>query len=181
MKQSATVYYCIAETNTFVLFCSRSTGVSECTLEEEKQRQDEGSLRALSPLVHGPISSDESEAEGLEEPLEFPSSATHPRPLAVSLYFGVTGKKNTREFLPGLFVHMKRQYVCVLENNWFPQTEDVCKANTCGVCRFFSPNLPKFLSPVDSIFVVKSLWLLSVLLHTEDIVSCDEITDNFSL
>ncbi|GLD65968.1 ataxin-7-like protein 2 [Lates japonicus] len=62
---------------------SRSTGVSECTPEEEKQRQDEGSLRAPSPLVHGPISSDESEAEGLEEPLEFPSSATHPRPLAV--------------------------------------------------------------------------------------------------
>ncbi|XP_040890994.1 ataxin-7-like protein 2a isoform X2 [Toxotes jaculatrix] len=62
---------------------SRSTGVSECTPEEEKQRQDEGSLRAPSPLVHGRISSDESEAEGPEELLEFPSSAAHPRPLAV--------------------------------------------------------------------------------------------------
>ncbi|KAG7229506.1 hypothetical protein INR49_031930 [Caranx melampygus] len=62
---------------------SRSTGVSECSTEEEKQRQDEGSLRAPSPLVHGRISSDESEAEGPEEPLEFSSSAAHPRPLAV--------------------------------------------------------------------------------------------------
>ncbi|XP_039972114.1 ataxin-7-like protein 2a isoform X1 [Xiphias gladius] len=62
---------------------SRSTGVSECTQEEEKQRQDEGSLRAPSPLVHGRISSDESEGEGPEEPLEFPSSDAHPRPIAV--------------------------------------------------------------------------------------------------
>ncbi|XP_044205106.1 ataxin-7-like protein 2a [Thunnus albacares] len=62
---------------------SRSTAISESTPEEEKQRQDEGSLRAPSPLVHGRISSDESEAEGPEEPVEFPSSAAHPRPLAV--------------------------------------------------------------------------------------------------
>nr|XP_046237487.1 ataxin-7-like protein 2a [Scatophagus argus] len=62
---------------------SRSTAVSESTPEEEKQRQDEGSLRVPSPLVHGRISSDESEAEGLEEPVEFPSSAAHPKPLAV--------------------------------------------------------------------------------------------------
>lgn len=58
--------------------------MSEITPEEEKQRQDEGGLRAPSPLVHGRISSDESEAEGPEDPVEFPSSATHPRPLAVS-------------------------------------------------------------------------------------------------
>ncbi|XP_041811852.1 ataxin-7-like protein 2a [Chelmon rostratus] len=62
---------------------SRSTTVSESTTEEEKQWQDEGSLRAPSPLVHGRISSDESEAEGPEEPIEFSSSAAHPRPLAV--------------------------------------------------------------------------------------------------
>ncbi|XP_035486925.2 ataxin-7-like protein 2a isoform X1 [Scophthalmus maximus] len=62
---------------------SRSTGVSECSPDEEKQRQDEGSLRAPSPLVHGRISSDESEGEGPEEPVELPSSAAHPRPLAV--------------------------------------------------------------------------------------------------
>ncbi|XP_010751374.1 ataxin-7-like protein 2a [Larimichthys crocea] len=62
---------------------SRSAAVSESTPEEEKQRQDEGSLRAPSPLVHGRISSDESDAEGPEEPIEFPSSAAHPRPLAV--------------------------------------------------------------------------------------------------
>ncbi|KAM7402790.1 hypothetical protein PAMP_018001 [Pampus punctatissimus] len=62
---------------------SRPTAVSENTPEEEKQRQDEGSLRAPSPLVHGRISSDDSEAEGPEEPVEFPSSAAHPRPLAV--------------------------------------------------------------------------------------------------
>lgn len=58
--------------------------MSESTPEEEKQRQDEGSLRAPSPLVHGRISSDDSEAEGPEEPVEFPSSVAHPRPLAVS-------------------------------------------------------------------------------------------------
>ncbi|XP_035516985.1 ataxin-7-like protein 2 [Morone saxatilis] len=62
---------------------SRPTAVSESSPEEEKQRQDEGSLRAPSPLVHGRISSDESEAEGPEEPVEFSSSAAHPKPLAV--------------------------------------------------------------------------------------------------
>uniref|UniRef100_A0A8C9YX30 Ataxin 7-like 2a n=1 Tax=Sander lucioperca TaxID=283035 RepID=A0A8C9YX30_SANLU len=61
---------------------SRPTA-SEGNTEEEKQRQDEGSLGAPSPLVHGRISSDESEGEGPEEPVEFPSSAAHPRPLAV--------------------------------------------------------------------------------------------------
>ncbi|XP_034549250.1 ataxin-7-like protein 2a isoform X2 [Notolabrus celidotus] len=62
---------------------SRSTTASESTPEEEKPRQDEGSLQAPSPLVHGRISSDESDAEGAEEHVEFSSSATHPRPLAV--------------------------------------------------------------------------------------------------
>ncbi|XP_026163171.1 ataxin-7-like protein 2a isoform X2 [Mastacembelus armatus] len=62
---------------------SRSTAVSECTPEEDRQRQDEGSLCAPSPLVHGRISSDESETEGPEEPAELPFSAAHPRPLAV--------------------------------------------------------------------------------------------------
>ncbi|XP_029357209.1 ataxin-7-like protein 2a isoform X2 [Echeneis naucrates] len=65
---------------------SRSTCVSECTPEEEKQRQDDGTLRAPSPLIHGRISSDESEAEGSEEPLEFSSSAAHPRPLALCTF-----------------------------------------------------------------------------------------------
>ncbi|XP_030275430.1 ataxin-7-like protein 2a [Sparus aurata] len=62
---------------------SRSTTASESTQEEEKQRQDEGSHRAPSPLIHGRISSDESEAEGPEDPVEFSSSAAHPKPLAV--------------------------------------------------------------------------------------------------
>ncbi|KAK2821033.1 hypothetical protein Q5P01_023992 [Channa striata] len=62
---------------------SRSMAVSDCTSEEEKQRQDEGSLRAPSPLVYGRISSDESDAEGPDEQMEFPFSAAHPRPLAV--------------------------------------------------------------------------------------------------
>uniref|UniRef100_A0A3Q3MZ13 Ataxin 7-like 2a n=1 Tax=Labrus bergylta TaxID=56723 RepID=A0A3Q3MZ13_9LABR len=53
------------------------------TPEEENQRQDEGSLRSPSPLVQGRISSDESDAEGAEEHVEFSSSATHPRPLAM--------------------------------------------------------------------------------------------------
>lgn len=64
---------------------SRSTTVSESAPEEEKQRQDDGSIRAPSPLVHGRISSDESDAEGHEETIEFQSSAAHPKPLAVSL------------------------------------------------------------------------------------------------
>ncbi|XP_068449449.1 ataxin-7-like protein 2a isoform X2 [Clinocottus analis] len=62
---------------------SRHSAVSESNIEEEKQRLEEGSLRSPSPLVHGRISSDESEAEAPEEPVEFSSSAAHPRPLAV--------------------------------------------------------------------------------------------------
>uniref|UniRef100_A0A3Q3G302 Ataxin 7-like 2a n=1 Tax=Labrus bergylta TaxID=56723 RepID=A0A3Q3G302_9LABR len=62
---------------------ARSTAASESTPEEENQRQDEGSLRSPSPLVQGRISSDESDAEGAEEHVEFSSSATHPRPLAM--------------------------------------------------------------------------------------------------
>ncbi|XP_057703123.1 ataxin-7-like protein 2a [Corythoichthys intestinalis] len=68
---------------------SRSTVLSESTPEADRQVRDEGCVRAPSPLVHGTISSDESEAEGAEEPVEFPSSATHPRPLAMCS-FGVT-------------------------------------------------------------------------------------------
>ncbi|KAM3878281.1 ataxin-7-like protein 2a [Diretmus argenteus] len=56
---------------------------SESAQEEEDERQDEGGIRASSPLVHGRISSDDSEGEGPEEPIEFPSSASHPRPLAL--------------------------------------------------------------------------------------------------
>ncbi|XP_056131116.1 ataxin-7-like protein 2a [Lampris incognitus] len=56
---------------------------SESAPEEEKLWQDEGSHRAPSPLIHGRISSDESEGEGPEELSEYPSSASHPRPLAV--------------------------------------------------------------------------------------------------
>ncbi|KAM4740305.1 ataxin-7-like protein 2a [Anableps anableps] len=62
---------------------SRSMAVSECTPEEEKQWQDEAGLQAPSPLVHGHISSDDSEAEGPEELSDFPSSTAHPRPVAV--------------------------------------------------------------------------------------------------
>uniref|UniRef100_A0A3Q4IB63 Ataxin 7-like 2a n=1 Tax=Neolamprologus brichardi TaxID=32507 RepID=A0A3Q4IB63_NEOBR len=50
--------------------------------EEESQRAEEGNPRVPSPLVHGRISSDESEAEGNDERAEFPSSAAHPRPAA---------------------------------------------------------------------------------------------------
>lgn len=59
--------------------------MSESAPEEEKQRQDDGSIRAPSPLVHGRISSDESDAERHEETIEFQSSAAHPKPVAVSL------------------------------------------------------------------------------------------------
>ncbi|XP_036007386.1 ataxin-7-like protein 2a [Fundulus heteroclitus] len=62
---------------------SRSMAVSEFTPEEEKQWQDETGLQAPSPLVHGHISSDDSEAEAPEELSDFPSSTAHPRPIAV--------------------------------------------------------------------------------------------------
>lgn len=90
-----TTIYSIESKHVICLFYSRPTA-SEGNTEEEKQRQDEGSLGAPSPLVHGRISSDESEGEGPEEPVEFPSSAAHPRPLAVSsLYLGLTmGKEH---------------------------------------------------------------------------------------
>lgn len=59
------------------------TAVVESAPEEESQRAEEGNPRVPSPLVHGRISSDESEAEGNDERAEFPSSAAHPRPAAV--------------------------------------------------------------------------------------------------
>jgi len=61
---------------------SRSRASSESAPEEEKSRHDDGSMGAPSPLVQGPLSSDDSE-EGAEEPAQYPSSASHPRPLAV--------------------------------------------------------------------------------------------------
>lgn len=64
---------------------SRSPAVGESSPEEETQRADEGSARAPSPLVHGRISSDDSDSEVHEETLDFHSSASHPRPLAVSI------------------------------------------------------------------------------------------------
>ncbi|XP_029682321.1 ataxin-7-like protein 2a isoform X3 [Takifugu rubripes] len=62
---------------------SRSTAVSHSVPEEERQRPEDGGLRAPSPLVHGRISSDDSEAEGPEDHYEFSSSAAHPRPIVV--------------------------------------------------------------------------------------------------
>ncbi|MED6264518.1 hypothetical protein CHARACLAT_015820, partial [Characodon lateralis] len=59
---------------------SRSMAVSEYIPEEEKQWQDEAGLHAPSPLVHGHVSSDDSEAEGPEELSDFTSSTSHPRP-----------------------------------------------------------------------------------------------------
>ncbi|MED6240028.1 hypothetical protein ATANTOWER_014958, partial [Ataeniobius toweri] len=59
---------------------SRSMAVSEYIPEEEKQWQDETGLHAPSPLVHGHVSSDDSEAEGPEELSDFTSSTSHPRP-----------------------------------------------------------------------------------------------------
>uniref|UniRef100_H3CFC1 Ataxin 7-like 2a n=1 Tax=Tetraodon nigroviridis TaxID=99883 RepID=H3CFC1_TETNG len=56
---------------------------SESVSEEERQRPEDGGLRAPSPLVHGRISSDESEAEGPEDHYEFSSSAAHPKPVVV--------------------------------------------------------------------------------------------------
>ncbi|XP_038145113.1 ataxin-7-like protein 2a isoform X2 [Cyprinodon tularosa] len=62
---------------------SRSMAMSECAPEEEKQWQDEAGVQGPSPLLHGHISSDDSETEGAEEPADFPSSIAHPRPAEV--------------------------------------------------------------------------------------------------
>ncbi|CAL8341091.1 unnamed protein product [Lota lota] len=61
---------------------SRSRASSESTPEEEMSLQDDGSLGAPSPLVQGPLSSDDSDGDGAEE-APYPSSTSHPRPLAV--------------------------------------------------------------------------------------------------
>ncbi|KAL0978073.1 hypothetical protein UPYG_G00165570 [Umbra pygmaea] len=66
---------------------SRSRASSESAPEEDKPRQ-EGSIRAPSPLIHGRISSDESEGEGFEEPMEYPSSSWHPKPAAMCSFGG---------------------------------------------------------------------------------------------
>ena len=63
---------------------SRSRASSESAPDEEMSRHDDGSsLGAPSPLVQGPLSSDDSDVEGAEEPAPYPSSSSHPRPLAV--------------------------------------------------------------------------------------------------
>ncbi|XP_061689158.1 ataxin-7-like protein 2a [Syngnathoides biaculeatus] len=67
---------------------SCSTAVSESTLENDRQLQTYGKLRAPSPLVIGTISSDESEAERAANPIEFQSSSAHPRPLAMCSFGG---------------------------------------------------------------------------------------------
>lgn len=91
--------------------------MSEST-PEEKQRQDDGSLRAPSPLVHGRISSDESEAEGPEEPIEFPSSVAHPKPLAVSiLHLGLTLAKDS--FLSFQFIQSDIKHFLRVESKHF--------------------------------------------------------------
>lgn len=88
--------------------CSRSTSAAECTIEEEKQRQEEAVLRTPSPLIHKHISSDESEAEDAEELSEFSSSSSHPRPAAVSrLHFLST------RFL--VFFHLRVQELEILK------------------------------------------------------------------
>ncbi|RVE72862.1 hypothetical protein OJAV_G00043420 [Oryzias javanicus] len=65
---------------------SRSTSSAECTIEEEKQRQEEAVLRAPSPLLHKHVSSDESEGEDAEELSDFSSSSSHPRPAALCTF-----------------------------------------------------------------------------------------------
>ncbi|KAJ7999463.1 hypothetical protein DPEC_G00194690 [Dallia pectoralis] len=61
---------------------SRSRVSSESATEEDRPRQ-EGGTRAPSPLVHGHISSDESDEDCSEETIEYPSSSWHPKPAAV--------------------------------------------------------------------------------------------------
>ncbi|XP_028303325.1 ataxin-7-like protein 2a [Gouania willdenowi] len=62
---------------------SRSTAPSESVSDEENQSKEEASPRAPSPITHGRISSDESDAEGPEEPADYSVSSSHPRPAAV--------------------------------------------------------------------------------------------------
>ncbi|XP_068170957.1 ataxin-7-like protein 2a [Antennarius striatus] len=110
---------------------SRSTAVSESIPEEEKQRQDEGGHRAPSPLVYGRISSDESEMEATEDPPDFPSSATHPRPLAVcsfggrALGHGIYTFDRRLHHLRGALSSMMEQHVSATLWRKIPQVIDL--------------------------------------------------------
>ncbi|KAF5902746.1 ataxin-7-like protein 2, partial [Clarias magur] len=65
---------------------SRTRTVSENALEEERAVREECVARPSSPLTQGRISSDESEAEGADEPADWHSSPWHPKPLAVCTF-----------------------------------------------------------------------------------------------
>uniref|UniRef100_A0A3Q4N6F2 Ataxin 7-like 2a n=1 Tax=Neolamprologus brichardi TaxID=32507 RepID=A0A3Q4N6F2_NEOBR len=82
-REQAGTPHCRRPLVTLPAFRFWPTAVVESAPEEESQRAEEGNPRVPSPLVHGRISSDESEAEGNDERAEFPSSAAHPRPAAV--------------------------------------------------------------------------------------------------
>ncbi|KAM4588120.1 ataxin-7-like protein 2a isoform 3-T3 [Odontesthes bonariensis] len=124
---------------------SRSTAPSECAPEEEKQRQDEARLRAPSPLVHGHISSDESEAEGAEELSDISSSAAHPRPAAMcsfgshSLGHGIYTFDRRLHHLRWALSSMLEQHISAHLWKKIPQAPDLQSATPSAKAIMSSP------------------------------------------
>ncbi|XP_068598932.1 LOW QUALITY PROTEIN: ataxin-7-like protein 2a [Brachionichthys hirsutus] len=124
---------------------SRSTAASESVPEEDEQRPDDGRHRAPSPLVSGRLSSDESEAEGADDPADFPSSAAHPRPLAVCSFGGRALGRGIYTFDRRLH-HLRSALSSMLEQHvsahlWkkIPQVPDVHPPPPAAKTIVFSP------------------------------------------
>ncbi|XP_076860693.1 ataxin-7-like protein 2a isoform X1 [Brachyhypopomus gauderio] len=60
----------------------RTRTVSESGPEEERATREEGDVQAASPLTQARISSEESEGEGVDHPVDCHSTPWHPKPLA---------------------------------------------------------------------------------------------------
>nr|XP_057934904.1 ataxin-7-like protein 2a [Doryrhamphus excisus] len=136
---------------------SRSTGVSDNTAEDDRQMQDEGNLRASSPLVHGTISSDESDADGSEEPIEFSSSAAHPRPLAMCSFggsmlgHGIYTFDRRLHHLRSAFSSMLEQHISAHLWKKIPQATDLqCPTSSAKIITSSSPASITSGSPTSS-------------------------------
>ncbi|XP_011473519.1 ataxin-7-like protein 2 isoform X1 [Oryzias latipes] len=119
---------------------SRSTSAAECTIEEEKQRQEEAVLRTPSPLIHKHISSDESEAEDAEELSEFSSSSSHPRPAALCTFgshclgHGIYTFDRRLHHLRAAFSSMLEQHISAHLWRRIPQATDLQSSPSTKAC-----------------------------------------------
>ncbi|KAJ8260288.1 hypothetical protein GJAV_G00179240 [Gymnothorax javanicus] len=75
--------HCRRELGTSTVFSSRPRTASENAPEEERMRSENQDALPLSPPAPSRFSSEESEGEGQEEPLDWHSSPVHPKPLAL--------------------------------------------------------------------------------------------------